>query len=547
MYIAPNSTIKIIYQCPLDKSYENTLWFDTLAEQTTYFISTLGGYTFQNNSYQRVKKGVLRIAKPAEEMYDCNYLAFKNTSFGTKWFYAFIDKIEYVNNITSEIYYTIDVIQTWHFDYFMEQCFVEREHSTTDEIGDNIVDEGLDTGEYVTDGIDYYPSSPTGFPEYSLIIWATFYKDPDTGNYENVGGMHIVTGGNEYFSGLFANAFDLTHNGISEAIDWLNGVPALKLSGIVAITIAPYGAGTERTFNYSKKSSLLERNGGYVKNKKLYTFPYNFLYVTNNHGNSAIYRYEFFSTSDCRFSTYCDLSPNPVELLTPLYYKGSLENFDEVIQLTGFPQCAYNVESYKAWLAQSASSIALTSIAGAGAAATLPSNFPNQPVTETSLVPYDASTAATGSALGMISQAAATVAIISAIRTELQGLIHAFMPPQAKGSQASMSLIALDKMKYGFIQKHITKEYATIIDDYFNMYGYATKKVKYPNRDTRPEWNYVKTVGCKIRSGIPSDDATTIESLYDRGIRFWKNPQHIGNYTFDNSPVTQNNPNIPSG
>lgn len=541
MYIEPNSTIKIIYQCPLDASYENTLWFDTVAEQINYFQNVLGGYTFTKQSYQRVNKNSFRIAKPAEEMYDCNYIAFRNISFGSKWFYAFIDKIEYVNNVTSEITYTIDVLQTWHFDYSMEQCFVEREHSVTDEIGDNIVDEGLDTGEYVSEGMDYYPAFVQQ-QDYNLVIWATFDN-----NYDNVGGYHVITGETEYFSGLWPNSFPLTHQGISDAIDWMDGIPALKLAGIVAINILPVNAGSPRLdLTYAKRESNMERNTGYVKNNKLYTYPYNFLYVTNNHGKSAAFRYEFFSTNNCRFDITCDLTPNPTELLIPKYYKGSVENYDEAIELTGFPQCAYAVDSYKAWLAQSASSIALTSLAGAGAAATLPSNFPGMPVTETALAPYSASTAAVGSALGGISSFVGAAAIIGAIRTEVQGIIHSFMPPQARGNQASMALVAMNKMKFGFMKKHITKEYATIIDDFFTMYGYATKQVKYPNRSSRPEWNYVKTIGCKIRSGIPSDDAMAIEGLYDRGLRFWKNPQHIGNYTYDNSPTNQNNPNIPS-
>ena len=52
-----------------------------------------------------------------EALYNCNYLAFQNASFGGKWFYAFIDSVEYVNNVTSEVTYTIDVMQTWHFQY----------------------------------------------------------------------------------------------------------------------------------------------------------------------------------------------------------------------------------------------------------------------------------------------------------------------------------------------------------------------------------------------------------------------------------------------
>ena len=105
MYIAPNSTIKLIKMCPLDSSYQNTILFSTPTAQTNYFINTLGGYTFQNSTYQRVNKGVIRVEKKADLLYDCNYLAFQNTAYGNKWFYGFIKKIEYVNNITSEVYY----------------------------------------------------------------------------------------------------------------------------------------------------------------------------------------------------------------------------------------------------------------------------------------------------------------------------------------------------------------------------------------------------------------------------------------------------------
>lgn len=511
MYIAPNSTIKIIYQCPLDKSYENTLWFDTLAEQTTYFITTLGGYTFQNNSYQRVNKGVLRIAKPAEEMYDCNYLAFKNTSFGAKWFYAFIDKIEYVNNITSEIYYTIDVIQTWHFDYYMEQCFVEREHSTTDEIGDNIVEENLDTGEFVCDEIRF------GSTGYTMAIWGTIdYNHNPVGGVKHYSIFPDAQSIHYYPSGLYNVNFPVTSQGLDNAYNWISGLAPIDLDSIVCITIMPSFAEDYSTQRITIGTPpTLQRIGGNVKNNKLYTYPYSSLYLTNNKGQSAIYKYEFFDDNSAAFRGYCDVSPLCTYMMIPEDYKGIEINFDERLELSGFPQVAYNVDAFKAWYAQAASSI-LTNLSMLGIA---------------SVVAPEAAVAAAAGSL---------------ISTAVQGTLKSLAPPQARGQQGGMALVALDKMTFTFIQKHVTKEYATIIDDYFSMYGYATKRVKYPNRDTRPEWNYVKTIGCKIRSGIPSDDATTIESLYDRGIRFWKNPQHIGNYTFDNSPVTQNNPNIPS-
>ena len=75
MYITPNTTVKLFKNCPLDKSYENTIYFASVSAQTTYF-SSLTGYTFNNQSYQRVNKGKIRVAMNAEPLYNCNYMAF---------------------------------------------------------------------------------------------------------------------------------------------------------------------------------------------------------------------------------------------------------------------------------------------------------------------------------------------------------------------------------------------------------------------------------------------------------------------------------------
>ena len=99
MYIQPNTTIRIIKNCPLDIDYANTIYFTSVSQQTSFFLNTLDGYTLQNNTYQRVDKGKMRVQMNAEALYNCNYLAFQNASFGSKWFYAFITGVEYINNV----------------------------------------------------------------------------------------------------------------------------------------------------------------------------------------------------------------------------------------------------------------------------------------------------------------------------------------------------------------------------------------------------------------------------------------------------------------
>ena len=92
MYIEPNTVIRVLKNCPLDNTYDHTIWFGSLSAQTSYFMG-LTKYTFPAQTYQRVNKGVMRLYRKADDLYDCNYLMFQNSSFGTKWFYAFITSV----------------------------------------------------------------------------------------------------------------------------------------------------------------------------------------------------------------------------------------------------------------------------------------------------------------------------------------------------------------------------------------------------------------------------------------------------------------------
>ena len=146
MYIAPNSTIILLKDVPLSRDYTDTIFFTSAAAQTSYFQAAYVKKTFTAQSYQRVKKWVMRLEVLADDIYDYNYMMFQNTSFGSKWFYAFITNVEYINNSVSEITYELDVMQTWLFEATVKPSYVERETAETDVIGANIAPEPIDIG-----------------------------------------------------------------------------------------------------------------------------------------------------------------------------------------------------------------------------------------------------------------------------------------------------------------------------------------------------------------------------------------------------------------
>lgn len=510
MYIEPNTIIRVLKNCPLDTTYEHTIFFESAGAQNSYFQS-LTKYTLTQQSYQRVKRGTMRVAIQSENLYDCNYLMFQNSAFGNKWFYAFIKSVEYINNVTSEIEFEIDVMQTWFFDYTVEHCFVEREHSITDNIGDNLVPEHLETGEYVSDDFD-----ATGKLGGKSIVVAATFDD----NYDKIGGAYYCG----LFSGLYYHVFPNTVAGAQACADFISGSGA-KSNGIVSVFLmssAMVGGMLDSAKTYEiTKSKNINNIGGYTpKNKKLFTYPYNFLYVTNLQGNHAVFPYEYFDSDSCTFTLAGDMSCNPQVVLAPNSYKGVAVNYDEKLVLSGYPQLPYNTDSFKAWLAQNGSSLgvnALGSSMGVGLSLAAAAAMTN-PVTATLAV-----AGASVSAANLVGSTVSTV------------YQHAIQPNQAHGSSGAVTMAAVGLLDFAFMHKHIRPEFAKIIDEYFSMYGYATHRVKVPNRNSRPYWNYVKTIGCEITGSIPCDDARQICGIYDKGITFWKNGANVGNYSLDNS------------
>lgn len=272
MLIQPDTYIRLIKNCPLDRTYDHTIYFESEDEQIAYFKNTLQGITFTKQSYQRYAEGVLHIQAKAEDLYDCNYLMFQNSAFGTKYFYAFITSIEYVNNVSSKVAYVIDVMQTWFFNYDLQHCFVEREHSVTDIIGENLVPENVDLGEYVSK----YAGTFNELVEHSIVIAATHAVEDGKINLKP-GKIYSLV-----YSGLFYNVFPATNAGVEAANAFITLDSFLPGgSGIVSIFMMPTAMISDNSFPKVIDKTIPKHydswDGFTPKNKKLYTYPYNFL------------------------------------------------------------------------------------------------------------------------------------------------------------------------------------------------------------------------------------------------------------------------------
>lgn len=600
-YIEPNSLVKIYTTdvngtpVPFDPNMENTVLFVSKEQQYNY-LESFRPIDLTKNSYTRVGRGVIKVGfendiasetykdKIIAAVYNSNYMAFKNTSFENKWFYCFIDSVDYLNNNTVTIFFHVDVIQTYMFDWVFNQCLIEREHTVTDLLGEHTLPENLETGPYRSYMAECYLEdalSPTGlsymrnrFEYQRTVILASSVDITDATFPKNYGvivpGFLGQLGGGDYYSGIRYYSFPITSdlsyiNELNRGLDELAG--SADADAIVALFMMPREFiptnQTEYEQGCAARRMRVMRKGtidSYTpRNNKLFCYPYNMIYITNNAGNTAEYKVENFvdpyQQSYDVFSIWGNCSMTPGMYCAPIDYNGvlNLPNFDDEIMVTGFPMCSYTIDSFKAWLAQNAGVITATvgalagnwatyigsAIAAGGASAAFEgANIgAGVPTGQLQLPGTVDARANTGHSFSKGNILASPNGLLSATFGALGTLYdHSRRPPQVHGNNNASLIYQAGQMTFSWYHKQIRTEYAAIIDKFFDMYGYKTNRVGTPILNARPKYSYVKTVGCSLDGLIPGDMKRAIEAIFDKGIRFWNPAAVFGNYDPEVNP-----------
>ncbi len=577
MIIAPNSQVWFCSNIPFDMGYRHTKLYSSKSEQFTD-ISGKSVFTVANCSYFRDSKRI-RVTIPMSIAYTVNYLIYKNTNFENKYFYAFVTSCNYINNEVCEFTFEIDVIQTWMFDYEIRPSFVVRQHIANDAIGASLTEESFEIGDPIVAKSFADPNSRN----FKICVLTSFKAtyDSSTGKY-----TYATPEGKYYgktYSGLEMNFFgtDQSANGFIKAV-----VEDEKTDGIVAIFMCPEIIVDNPTqvakiainlypFNEvdqpSAANTYYESNlfQGYVpKNKKLYQYPYRFVKVLNGRGGAAVYKWENSGSKSpegknmFNFRLYAGGSSNPEMILAPTYNgEVSVLNPSPSYSLTngGCVQCSWSSDAYKAWLAQNqgqlqymdthrtltlARGVVDTFLGGnaTDASWSYPSTSGLDKLSGGDFVPVFNPSKPVGSSNSVRTAANTLVDWADQIARKTAILKdHEVLPPEAHVATTAGQL-AQDSGKSGFTIQCccIRKEYAQIIDDYFDMFGYSVNKVVQTiNRHTRQHFNYIKTMGCLIKGALPGEDKYRIEKIYDNGITFWHtNLDLIGNYSLENGSVT---------
>ena len=523
----PSSTIYIMSGVPLNNSYEHTLYFETKEEQNNYFLDhTLKG--LHKFTFLRPER-IIKVAGDFANARSWNYLRFQNAD--GKWYYHFINKVEYINDSAVELHIELDVIQTFMFDWKLHECFIERTHTKTDEFGEHTIPEGLETGPLIR-----YHTQEINLEDNVILVlmsvtqggndsWGKMYG----GVYSGLSVYAVQPKDIEAFNNWLAQASEGRY---IEAIvsmwmypkelvnvdgDWSESGP-LHIVNNVADHI-------EQSISDPLSNSI---DGWVVKNKKTLCYPYTMLYVSNNMGGCATYRRELFNTDSVyNFRVYGALSPDSGVQLVPEKYKsdqGSTLNFEEALSLPAFPTCAWNSDTYKIWLAQNQNQHELLqkqAIIQAGAGAL---------------------TAVASTAMGNVAGAVGGLAMTYNALTQVQGLMAqkadmAIQPDQARGNHSASVNLTHGHCGFSAHFMTITKEYAKSIDDYFTRYGYKVNTLDIPSLKNRETFTYIKTVGCLVSGNLGTEDQLKIQAIFDKGVTFWADTDNVGNFVNPNGTL----------
>lgn len=578
--IHPDTSVTLYRGIPFPQDYSSTLWFTTKGQQTDFFNTWRDQEEFTEVSYQR-QNGRIRVSALGDRAHFYNYLSFTNPDSNYRY-YAFITDCEYINNNTYSFSFTIDVIQSFMHVLTPHPVYIDRQHVNNDTKGYNTQPEPFSAfGQLLYECVASPVSNVKDVPSYSALELGGDIPDKGSHFFGDQSLCAIVLTSEDYrnhvewdtqynpayviepsllngvmFSGLYHFVYPFFIGDGSWVGQLKNLIAFLSRTGlvdsVVTIYTAPYGLGAS-AFNENEHGvdfRLVVDNsklGVYQpKNNKLYTYPYNYLYVSNNEGNGATYKFEYFDKyeqnyGETFFSFTGLLNPNAVLGLFPRNYASSLYNVNELLTTSPYPQISWYSDVYQAYCALNSGKINAQKT-------NLEIDLQQGYATDSVNMLMGGITTAMKASIGW--------ADVSGLASPVMGMVNrsidyqqeirnidaqmydiSVIPNQAHGNAASDPVIGAGVKGFTFYRVYPNSESAKIIDDYFTMFGYHIGTIAVPNFTGRKNFNYVKVKGQLFTGQAPAPALASINQIFNMGITLYHNIDTYGDNLADNTII----------
>lgn len=576
--IHPDTSVTLYRGIPFPQDYSSTLWFTTKGQQTDFFNTWRDQEEFTEVSYQR-QNGRIRVSALGDRAHFYNYLSFTNPDSNYRY-YAFITDCEYINNNTYAFSFTIDVIQSFMHVLTPHPVYIDRQHVNNDTKGYNTQPEPFSAfGQLLYECVASPVSNIADVPSYEVIDFGSSVPNFGTNSFGDKSLCAIILTSEDYrnstewdiqynpfmvlepgvvngylFNGLYHFIYPLyEENWVKQFKNILFFISNQGLvDSVVTIYTAPFGLifGTNNPEEHGTDFRLVVDNnklGVYTpKNNKLYTYPFNYLYVTNNEGNGATYKFEYFDKyeqnyGETFFSFTGLLNPNAVLGVFPRNYASSLYNVNELLTTSPYPQISWYSDVYQAYCALNSGKI---NAQKTNLEIDLQQGYANDSINLLSGGITTALKASIGWAdvsglaspvMGMVNRSIDYQQEIRNIDAQMYDI--SVIPNQAHGNAASDPVVGAGVKGFTFYRVYPNSESAKIIDDYFTMYGYHIGTIAIPNFTGRKNFNYVKVKGQLFTGTAPAPALASINQIFNMGITLYHNIDTYGDNLADNTII----------
>ena len=574
-----NSSIKIYSGVALDTSNQRD--FQNESEQNAFFakhlVSSFSECTF-------VREGFVKIRDSWVDCMGANYMSYTNYDDKGRAMtvYGYITDVQFINANLVAVSYEVDVFQTYLFRVTWKPSFIERRHVKNYVSGSvpyiHTIPEGVDFGNAYTtvhkttvpytkgrtvmiaSSIDIEKSG--GSADAPSIVGSdgvTFDYTPNMLAYYLVGIQG--TSSLQAFLAYFAD-----RPWITQGFLFMTTIPDIFVyssDGVVGSWIEPSVSISTGTEGIEAVTCGKLKNGAFIQPKdflindffsyfpdyktgKLKLYPYSFIELSFENGNTMILKPELIEGNDLKFKILPYIGANTQIRAVPQNYAGEATNSQEGLTYSNFPNYPIQIDNYLLYMANNQSTIETTrqqmqsnlvyKTVKTGAQALLSTVQSGVgAMNATTNYQNPAAFASPGLAVGSAFAGYAGNLINGTIETYD---IYRTGKQNIEMYEASMQDMEMKppslacgfggegyNTKYGYgltiRWKTIRQEYRVILEDYFNRFGIKNHRFEVPNYRTRSDFDYLKITEPFIVGEMPYKHLVNFKRIFENGVWLW--------------------------
>lgn len=549
----PNTTL-YVGVVPWNSDLKNVQSYNSRAEQISAIQGLLTHKYEHINIIRRDSDLILKGVN--EDLTQCNYLIYQNADISNKWYFAFIDNVQYNSLNTVIISHTIDVWQTYQFDITYYKNLILRSHvaKSADTVGRWLAPEPISVAPEFERKHNVF-NNLSWSPQY--VLHSTSVYNPNAKKYEYKGNGTGATLSAEY--GIFVDT-DTDVQAVIKKYGKMSPAEALKddnddkYSNWIADLLTGQWESFEKSIDNAIKlisttsiSQLQDHRNELIG---LYAIPAWVHDGTNKYATNAITS-KSVSVTLPTSTLACGYEPRNKKMLSSLC-KAYLFYNENGFKLPLKPELfTSGTPSFTVKSTELSTNGFLLQI-GSYADYTAKTNKISYRCENR--LGYDANTGLDKVLNGLT----ATVGVVNAVGSvasqafagnvggAVQGAVGAFqqsinmidaLGQRGVNTGASGDIMSITEKRAMPVFADVSPTIAQCryIDDYLDVYGYAINEIGKISSymKNRSNWNYIQVANCNIKVSAPNDDVNKLKQMFENGVTIWHN--HFGDYDQNNN------------